>query len=154
MNRLPTTNSKTPIWKYDISNIGRNLFLTDSIFDGMSDFFSDVKFPKYNVLRKGNDLTIEVALAGYKKDDISIELSPDNVLSVSSGEEEESVVDDESESDYTYIHHGVASRKFKIGWKVSPSLEVGTITYENGMLRIPLKSTAPEKPKTKVLSIK
>lgn len=151
MNRLPTTYNSP--WKFNGLDIGRNLFLADSVFDGIGEFFKDVKFPKYNVIRKGDDMEIEIALAGYAKDDIDIELTNENVLTVSSGEDEDRVVEDEDELGYTYVHRGVASRNFKISWKVSATHDVGKISYDNGMLRIPLKSKAPDKPKTKILQI-
>lgn len=146
MNRL-TTN---PISFPSFDSIGRNLSLTDFLFGGMDEFFTDVKFPKYNTIKKGDDLEIEIALAGYTKDDISIELSPENVLTVSSSKGK--VVEEEDEIGYTYVHHGVASRNFKIAWKIKH--DIGDITFVDGMLRIPLKSKAPQKQETKLLEIK
>ena len=152
MNRLATGNTfPFP----NIGDIGRNLSLVDFfMFDGLEDFFTDVKFPKYNTVMRGDDVEIEVALAGYAKEDIDIELSSENVLTVSSTTDEDGgVVEDEEELGYTYVHHGVASRNFRINFKVGLTHEVGEITYDNGLLRIPLVSKAPEKPKTRILKI-
>lgn len=147
MNRLTT---RSDFAFPSLTDIGRNLFLTDDLFSGMDEFFKDVKFPKYNTIVRGDDMEIEIALAGYAKEDIDVELTPENVLVVSSTDMDE--VEDADE--YTYVHHGIASRNFKIAWKIGLTHKVGDITYIDGMLRIPLKSKAPDKPKTKSLKIK
>jgi molecular chaperone IbpA len=151
MNRLAArSNFAFP----SLNDIGRNLFLTDDLFSGMDEFFKDVKFPKYNTIVRGEDMEIEIALAGYDKEDIKIELAPENVLTVSSSPDEEGIIEDEDEIGYEYVHRGVASRNFKISWKISPTHEVGDISYINGMLRIPLISKTPPEPEVKVLEIK
>ena len=153
MNRL-TKVSAFPF--PDMETFGRNLVPRESIFDGMGRFFDDVKFPKYNILWKGKDMEIEVALAGYAKDDINIELTPENVLIVSSDGKDVKPAEDEDVADeHEYVHRGVAARNFSIEWKIlSSEVEVGSITYVDGMLRIPLINTTPPKPDTKFLKIK
>ena len=152
MNRLATRSNFAFL---TLNDIGRNLFLTDDLFSGMDEFFKDVKFPKYNTIMRGEDMEIEVALAGYDKKDIKIEFSPENVLTVSSSLEDEGVTENEDELGYTYVHRGVAARNFKISWKIGTTHEVGDISYVNGMLRIPLNSKAPpDKPEVKLLEIK
>ena len=152
MNRLATrSNFAFPT----LNDIGRNLFLTDDLFSGMDEFFKDVKFPKYNaILHDSENMELEIALAGYDKDDINIELSPEKILTVSSS----SIYNEDEEANeelgYTYVHRGVASRNFKIAWKISPTHEVGDISFVNGMLRIPLLNKAPPEPEVKVLEIK
>jgi len=149
MNRLAKQHPALTF--FNNNGIGRNLFLFDSIFDGFEDFFKDVKFPKYNVLTKDDDLELEVALAGYKKDELSLELSPDNILTLSA-DTGGGITEDPDE--LGYIYRGIASRNFKISWKIGTSFEIGDITYENGMLRIPLNGTTPKEPDVKTLSIK
>jgi HSP20 family molecular chaperone IbpA len=160
MNRLATRTAGSFPW---FGDIGRNLLLNAPLFDNLDDYFTDVKFPKYNIVQTGIDLTLEVALAGYNKDDLSVELSPDNILTLSSKERQE-LTGDDAESDTanksnrnsvkTYIKRGIAERNFTISWNIGSVYDVGDITYENGMLGIILKSKAPEKPKIKLLKIK
>lgn len=150
MNRLATRCSSENVIPW-FNDIGRNLFLHNPIFNGLDEFFSDVKFPKYNVISVGDNLKLEVALAGYNKEDLNLELSPNNVLTLSSSNEN---VIDENPDELGYIHRGIASRNFKISWNIGTALEVGDITYENGMLTILLNSKVPEKPKAQVLTIK
>jgi molecular chaperone IbpA len=155
----PITNTSFPFF----DDIGRNLFLRDNIFDGWENFFEDVKFPKYNVksISEGK-LEIEIALAGYRKENLSVELSPENILTVATlSVDAESDSDSDTElksefidNDVNYIHHGIAARNFKISWKIGPNRKVGTITFEDGMLRIPLTAKTPPKTDTKRLTIK
>lgn len=134
--------------------MGRNLWMKDFEHlwnSGSMDFINEPSFPKYNMIKDGDDIKIEIALAGYKKDELAVELSSENVLTVSSSK---IVKLDKSEDDPTYIHKGVAARDFTISWKLSPWGKVGDISFEDGMLQIEIKGKPPDKPKTKLLDIK
>jgi molecular chaperone IbpA len=150
MNRLPTLSRPFNHWK--IEDVGRNLFFHSSIFDGVEDFFKDVSFPKYNVLKDGDNLVIEIALAGYKKEDLTVEITPENALVVKSEDVSQDNTNDNPLNN-GYVHRGIASRKFRVAWNLGTALSVGEITFENGLLTIPLKSKSPPKPKTKLLEI-
>lgn len=132
-------------------NFGRNLLLYDwnTAFDDFGGFFQDVNFPKYNVVSTEDGMELEIALAGYAKDDINVKLSPDNILSVSS-----TAVKPIKSEDRTYLKHGIAARDFSIEYNIGEKLKVGDITFENGMLIIPLINVKPKAIEAKVLQIK
>lgn len=145
------TRNRLTIPTFDFKNPGRNLFDFDEIFSKFDEFTTEVKFPKYNVLKHNSgDIELEIALAGYCKDNLSVELSPDNVLTVATLSEDS---DDTNVDEFEYITHGIASRNFKISWNVGDTLEAGDASFTNGMLRIPFKVKAPKKPKVKTLKI-
>lgn len=148
----------------------RDLFAFDW-FDSANKFFTEVTYPKYNLLKKPNgDFIIEIALAGYDKNDIAVELGKQNVLTVKTlfADAVESSNDSELaenafymdkdekpvSDDVQYLHRGIASRGFQITWKLHPLAEVRDVVFENGMLTINIVNTAPKEPEIKRLEIK
>ena len=74
-------------------------------FEKMADYsFQSTSYPPYNIVKTG-DFTydIEVALAGYGKDDVSVDYA-DSVLTI------KSVHEDKDDKDT--IHKGISRRKF------------------------------------------
>ena len=163
MTNLKSIARKTPIaqttpldrfFSDAFGNFGRNLWAYDPTLDllsGFDNFTSSVNFPKYDIIKEGENIRLDIALAGYKKDDIQVELTPDDKLRVSH-ENLEEIVDENV--DMKYLHKGIASRSFDISWKLSPHHKVGDVTFENGILSINIKNRVPDKPKSKLLEIK
>lgn len=144
--------------------LGRNIWDMEwfhpNFFKSMRTFHRDVNFPKYNQLRMTNgDILLEIALAGYSKDDIIVELA-DNVLTVRTVYQESGHEPDEFKQesrwvdDGVYMRKGVASRGFSISWNLVGNWDVGEITFVNGMLNIPLHVNPPPESKPKVFDIK
>ena len=103
-------------------------------------------YPPYNLVAESNvKWRIEVALAGWSRDEIEVS-TESNVLLVrskaakSKGEEE-------------YMHRGVATRTFARGFNLSDDVEIGTVTFKNGMLVIELTKIIPDHQKLKVYDI-
>jgi HSP20 family molecular chaperone IbpA len=141
----------------DMNKSGRNLWMFDDFLEGLFDDFNsyqtEITFPKYNVKfhKDTGDGIIEIALAGYDKSDINVELTPENKLRVSNVKTENNV---DREDDWVYTKNGIASRDFSISWKLSPYQEVGDVEFVNGILTIKINNTEPPKPETKYLKIK
>lgn len=141
----------------DVNKSGRNLWMfddmLDNFFDDFNTFQTEITFPKYNVRfhKDTGDGIIEIALAGYDKDDISVELTPEGKLRVSNVKPDSSVIEDD---EWVYTRNGIAARDFSISWKLGPYQEVGDVTFENGILSIAIENTEPPKPETKHLKIK
>ena len=85
-----------------------------------------------------------MALAGWSRDEIEISTET-NVLCVKSKSEKAS--EDE------FIHRGVAKRSFSRSFNISDDVEVGDVTYKDGLLAIRLTKIVPEKQKRKVYEI-
>jgi len=76
-------------------------------------------YPPYNIHRDGNNITIEVAVAGLSKDELIIELI-DDTLSVSYEEPKSEVVNDNSE----VVYQGIAQRAFKQQFTLAENIAV------------------------------
>ena len=103
-------------------------------------------YPPYNVIRINEDkIVLEFAVAGFKKDDISISTEK-SILSIKA---------EKSESDEKkYLHKGIAARKFSRSFNLPEYYEVESAGFEDGILYIDLIRNIPEEKKPKSISIK
>ena len=103
-------------------------------------------FPPYNI-RKGGDYTyaIEMALAGFSKKDIEIEVA-EGLLTVRSIKE-----NDENDSD---IYRGISYRKFNRKFTLADDIVVNDASLENGMLKIDLERIVPDAKKPRIIEVK
>lgn len=125
----------------------RNLFWTGPTFRNLRNFSDDVKFPKYNTLvnKETGELILEVALAGYSKDDLKLEVIEGGILELTG-----SIAETESDSGFEYSHKSMATRDFNISWNIGTH-EVKDVKFTDGLLKV---SLSPPKTKTKMLEIK
>jgi molecular chaperone IbpA len=122
----------------------------DRVFDQLQNYAehnaTSTGFPPYNI-RKGGDYTfvIEMALAGFSKEDIEVELE-DGLLTVRSIKE-----NDENDSD---IYRGISYRKFNRKFTLADDIVVNDASLENGMLEITLERIVPDAKKPRKITIK
>ena len=121
----------------------------DSIFDRFFDMDTtrDSGYPPYNI-RKINEAqyVIEIALAGFSKDDIEIEVTEGN-LAVRSKKEEE------TNGDESFVHKGIAKRSFLRSWTLSDDIIVKGADLKDGMLIINLEKVIPDEKKPRLIQI-
>jgi len=103
-------------------------------------------YPPYNLVQESNvKWRIEVALAGWSKDEFEVS-TESNVLLIRSkaaktkGEEE-------------YMHRGISTRTFARGFNLSDDVEIGTVTFSNGLLVVELRRIIPDHQKLKIYDI-
>ena len=94
-------------------------------------------YPPYNLIQLNNhESTLEIALAGFKKDELKV-YTEFGKLSVE-GEKEATEVDG------TFVHKGLAQRSFKRVWTVSDDTKIGSVEFVDGLLTVQLKKIVPE----------
>jgi len=104
-------------------------------------------YPPFNVETTGDDkYQITLALAGFVRDDLKIDVQ-EGTLTIT-GEK----VETESE-EIQYLHKGIANRSFTRTWKLAEYVEVVEAKMENGMLYISLERIVPEEKKPKSIKI-
>ena len=122
----------------------------DRVFDQLTAYAANNAtssgFPPYNI-RKGGDYTyaIEMALAGFSKDDIEIEVA-EGLLTVRSIKE-----NDENDSN---IYRGISYRKFNRKFTLADDIVVNDASLKNGMLEITLERIVPDAKKPRKITIK
>ena len=126
----------------------------DRVFDQLNTYArnnaTSTGFPPYNI-RKGGDYTyaIEMALAGFSKNDIEIEVA-EGLLTVSSVKE-----DNETNEEYdSKIYRGISYRKLNRKFTLADDIVVNDASLENGMLEITLERIVPDAKKPRKITIK
>lgn len=129
-----------------------SLQMIDPFFVGFENAFSRLNrtaksssFPPYNLIKKSeNEYIIELAVAGYSKENISITLS--------SGTLEISGTSDRS--DVEYLYKGISSKSFTRTFTVVDTIEVVDAAYsKDGVLTITLVNKVPDQPQLKKIKI-
>ena len=106
-------------------------------------------YPPYNVIKiSDDDFIMEFAVAGFKKDDISV-TTEKSILTITGDKD-----DPELEGDARYVHKGIAGRKFKRSFSLPEYFEVAGAQMEDGILKITLERNIPEEKKPKTIKIK
>ena len=123
----------------------------DRVFDNLNRYVDNNQqshgFPPYNIRKDGDfNYVIEMALAGFGKKDIEIEVS-DGTLSIRSTKENET--DNDSQ-----LYRGISFRKFDRKFTLSEDIVVSGAKLENGMLTIDLKRIVPEEKKPRLIEVK
>ena len=118
----------------------------DSFFNSLDSITGDVKgYPHYNIKKlDDNKWSIELALAGFSKDDIEIEVK-DSIINISGELKAE---------DNEYVYKGISSRKFSKSFTLAEFTECESATMENGILSIILEKNIPEDKKPQKVKIK
>ena len=118
----------------------KNLFDTESHFQS----HADIK-PNYpvDIATVEGGLVIEIAAVGIDKKDIKIETAENTIKVIYEKGEED------SPTDFEYIHRGIARRAFNLGWKISPKYNLNKIkaTMDKGLLSIFIPIADEAKPK-------
>tara|TARA_B100001778_G_C18601620_1_gene637514 strand:+ start:125 stop:562 length:438 start_codon:yes stop_codon:yes gene_type:complete len=145
MNRLTTL---------DINKLTPYAVGFDRVFDNMFNYIehqtsSTGGYPPYNIVRNGEKFQIEIALAGVKKEDLTITVA-EGVLTI----EHDTKDGDVESNSFEWLHKGIAQRKFKRNFTLSDDIVVQGSRMENGMLYIELERIVPEEKKPKTIAIK
>ena len=126
----------------------------DSIFDEFDRMLESTErystnYPPYNIKRVNDtDYRIEVALAGYSKNDIEVELK-DSALTVRNKSKEQTV----DEKGNGVIHKGISTRQFERSFTISEDIKVKNAELKNGLLNIDLERIIPDEKKPRLIDI-
>jgi len=120
----------------------------DKLFDEVYTHASAPTYPPYNIIKTDDEhYAIQIAIAGFSKDDIEIE-SKENTLVVKTKEKED--VKDET----NYLHKGISNRAFTRSFTLADDVVVKGATFENGLLNVELERIIPEEKKPRIIDIK
>lgn len=140
--------------KYNTDNIDKFLNDIEKYSIGMDEWFNRLgtvhesynNYPPYNLIKESEiEYRLELALAGYKNEDIEVSTEW-NKLSIEAKKVENSDVGE-------YIHNGLAKRAFTRTWTLSDDVQVTDVKFEHGLLVIKLQRIIPEHQKKKVYTI-
>ena len=108
-------------------------------------------YPPYNIKKTGKDkYAIEVALAGFSKNDVEIEYE-DNLLTVKTKKIDNTV---EKDTNGEIIHRGISQRSFARSFTIADDVKVDGAGLKDGLLTINCEKIIPEQKKKKLIPIK
>ena len=117
--------------------ISRNSIGMDDYLNRFWDDTTTSNYPPYNLVQLNNhESKLEIALAGFKKDEVKV-YTEFGKLFVEGRKEE-------SKDDGTFVHKGLAQRSFERVWTVTDDTEIGSVKFEDGLLTVELKKIVPE----------
>jgi len=139
---------------------GRDMFKDfDKVFVGFDEQFNRMakmhddltksipNYPPYNIKKTGdNTYVVELAVAGFARQDIEIELA-DNKMIVRGNTASE-------EDEKNFLWKGIANRNFTRTFALEDQVEVKDAEMLNGMLRVFLERIIPEHKKPKKVEVK
>ena len=117
--------------------ITKNSIGMDEYLNQFWDSATTSNYPPYNLIQLNNhESKLEIALAGFKKDELKV-YTEFGKLHVQGKKEE-------SENDRTFVHKGLAQRSFERVWTVTDDTKVGSVKFEDGLLTVELNKIVPE----------
>ena len=120
-----------------MEKITKNSIGLDNYFDDFFRIQTPSNYPPYNLIQLNNhESRLEVALAGFKKDEVKV-YTEFGKLHVEGTKEE-------PKDDAEYTHRGLAQRSFKRTWTLSEDCEVRQVVFADGLLSIELGKVVPE----------
>ena len=121
----------------------------DSLFSHLFDVdpgTTSSGYPPYNIKKTGEyAYQIEMALAGFSKDELQVEVA-DGTLSIKT-------VPSEKEEGNDFLHRGIAKRQFSRRFTLSDDVVVKGADLYNGLLTIDLERVIPEEKKPREIPI-
>jgi molecular chaperone IbpA len=109
----------------------------------------DNGWPPYNIETTAeNTYRIEIAVAGFKPDELNIEMK-ENLLTVTGRK----TANDDAQPQKTYLHRGLAERDFERRFQLADYVIVTDASLDNGLLAISLKRELPEALKPRRIEI-
>ena len=117
--------------------ISRNSIGMDDYLNRFWDEPTTSNYPPYNLIQVNNvESRLEIALAGFKKDEVSV-YTEFGKLYVQGKKEE-------PKDDREFVHKGLAQRSFTRVWTVSDDTEVRGVEFVDGLLLVQLGKIVPD----------
>ena len=120
-----------------LEKINRNSIGLDDYLNRFWDDTTSSNYPPYNLVQVSNvESRLEIALAGFKKDEVSV-YTEFGKLSVQGKKEE-------SKNDGEFVHKGLAQRSFTRQWTLADDTEVRSVSFDDGLLVVELGKIVPD----------
>ena len=130
----------------------------DNVFDHFESMFDDgfmgmptaTNFPPYNIVKTGEyTYDVELALAGFSKDDIEVHYE-NNMLTVKSKQKDKA----EAKDSDGVIHRGISKRWFSKSFTIADDVEIKGAELKDGLLKVSMERIVPEGKKARTIEVK
>jgi molecular chaperone IbpA len=137
---------------FDIPTINRYSVGLDEMFDTLVrsvNAGTTSNYPPYNIIRHDeNRYAVEIALAGFKEDEVEITVHEGYLTVEGQKKTKNSEIDGP-----IYLHVGISQRDFRKTWPLGNHVEVTNASFNDGILTVNLERLIPEELKPKKIAI-
>lgn len=133
-----------------LAQISKALIGFDRIFNNIESrgMGNNLNYPPYNIIKfDDNNYEIEIAVAGFNKAEITVEVDQDQLVirgqSMTTRHPAEN-----------YIHRGLAARDFERAFTLPQYMEVDEVSLTDGILHVKLTLVVPEALKPRRIEVK
>jgi molecular chaperone IbpA len=107
-------------------------------------------YPPYNIVKTdNNNYNVEIALAGFSKKDITVEVE-NGILTIESVKDKS----DKEEDTLGVLHKGISKRYFKKQFTIAKDVKVNGAELKDGLLKVSMERIVPEAMKLKKITVK
>ena len=119
-----------------LSKIKRNMIGAEDWFTTFDQHFSQQNnYPPYNTVKLSNhEYRVEVALAGFKKEDLKVYTQEGKLV----------IEGEKNGEEKNYMHRGLAQRAFTRTWALPDDLIVKSVNFEDGLLLVDIDRVIPD----------
>tara|TARA_B100001778_G_scaffold63537_1_gene49780 strand:+ start:1272 stop:1652 length:381 start_codon:yes stop_codon:yes gene_type:complete len=103
--------------------------------------YTESSYPRYNIIESGGNYRIEIALPGWKKNELEVIIDGEELQL--KGKKEQKLVGDEH-----FVHQGLSLKSFERRFILNGDLQVDAVNLQDGLLTIALSRTPNSKRKT------
>jgi len=130
----------------DLAQISRALVGFDQYFNNTR--LNNTNYPPHNIVKfNESHYAIEVAVAGFSKEEITVEVDQDQLIV--RGVQTSATVEGKE-----YLHRGLAARDFEQTWTLAEYMEVKGAEVKDGMLVVEIERIVPESLQPRKIEIK
>ena len=134
----------------DLPTLHRHAVGFDRMFEDLNRTFANSRqdnYPPHNVVELDDThFVIEVAVAGFKEDELDVEFKDQKIIIKGQKAKTEGI-------ELKYQHKGISTRNFEREFALAEHLQVRGATVENGILAIALELVVPEEKQPKKIAI-
>ncbi|EBT1877448.1 heat shock chaperone IbpB [Salmonella enterica] len=122
---------------YDLSPLLRQWIGFDKLANALQNSGESQSFPPYNIEKSDdNHYRITLALAGFRQEDLDIQLEGTRLTVKGTPEQ--------PENEPKWLHQGLVMQPFSLSFTLAENMEVSGATFTNGLLHIDLTHNEPE----------
>ncbi len=131
-----------------LANLNRALVGFDRIFNDRFFESRHSNYPPYNIVKYNEkEYGIEVAVAGFQKEEITVSVDQDQLTITG-----KNMVTESEQKEY--LHRGLAARDFEQTWTLAEFMNVVGAEIKDGMLKVRIERIVPEALKPRQIEIK
>ena len=119
-----------------LAKVRKNMIGFDDWFTEFDQHFTNTNnYPPYNTIKLSNhEYRVEVALAGFKKEDLKVYTQEGKLI----------IEGSKSGDEKNYMHKGLAQRAFTRTWALPDDLVVKSVNFEDGLLLVDIDRVIPD----------